>query len=61
MPKKTDKKLTIQQQSFCDYKLRNPFWSDAKCYMKEYPTVMKEETAAALASRLIRNEKVIRY
>lgn len=52
-------RLTQQQKAFADYVLETGNQTEA--YLKAYQNVKKNDTAAAAASRLLRNVKVSAY
>lgn len=55
-----DYKLTPNQQAFVDEYIANK-GNGTQAYLKAYPNVTKESTAAQSASRLLRNVKVSNY
>lgn len=63
-PPKKDKRLektglTEKQKAFCREYIFD--WNATRSYLKAYPKVKNESTAASLASRMLRNDKVQAY
>lgn len=53
--------MTEQQKRFVDEYLADDDLNATRAYLVAYPSVKKEETAAAAAARLLRNVKVAEY
>lgn len=53
--------MTEKQKIFADEYLANPDLNATRAYQVAYPTVKKEQTAAAAAARLLRNVNVAEY
>lgn len=56
-----DHGLTAPQLKFCQLLRSDPLRIASKSYMGAYPRCLKETTAEAAASRLLRNVKIIAY